>query len=80
MASDENQRAVSTRLVYSQTGYSMDEIERKLVDASWDALKVIRDYHAPELSAPAPTSVNQQIYRELRSFMDEVYSNAPRAD
>lgn len=77
---DANERAVSTRLVYTQTGYSMDEVERKLVDASWDALKVIREYHAPPPAAPPPTSVNQQIYRELRTFMDEVYSNAPRAD
>lgn len=76
MASD-----ASTRLVFSQTGYSMEEVEQRLVDASWDALKVIREYHAPAApKPPPPTSVNQQIYRELRSFMDSVYSNAPRAE
>lgn len=74
------QRVASTHLVYSQTGYSMEEVEHKLIDSSWDALKVIREYHAPATlpnTPPPPTSVNQKIYKELRSFMDSVYSNTP---
>lgn len=61
-------------IVYSQTGYTEKEAENNLIENEWDVTNTIRQYNGvsrPE-TASKSTTMNQAIYRELRTFMDSI--------
>jgi hypothetical protein len=64
------------QFILRQTDYTSDEARTKLTEHKNDYMAVIRSYLKQGLAlstAPAikPLSMNQQIYKEIRSFMDE---------
>lgn len=61
-------------LIMRQTNYDKDVAEQKLKDHNNDYMQVIREYMTPSNKKPVCTtrlSVNQQIYKEIRSMMDD---------
>ena len=64
------------KMIMRQTDYSYDESKEKLVEENYDYLKVIKNYMTSDVEETNNTklqqskSVNQQIYTELRGFMD----------
>ena len=60
-------------LVMRQTDYTQEIAREKLTAHNYDAIKCIRAYMGiAEKKAPTQTSLNQQIYRELRTRMGAV--------
>jgi hypothetical protein len=60
-------------LVMRQTDYTQDVAREKLTACNYDAIKCIKAYMGiVEKKAPTQTSLNQQIYRELRSQLGSV--------
>jgi hypothetical protein len=60
-------------LVMRQTDYTQDVAREKLTACNYDAIKCIRMYMGiAEKKAPTQTSLNQQIYRQLRSQLGSV--------
>lgn len=60
--------------VVNQTNYSPEEAERKLVEYDFDAIKVIKQYlcgNKKESQTPIK-SVNQEIYKQIRTRMTAV--------
>ena len=61
------------QLVMRQTDYTQDVAREKLTACNYDAIKCIKAYMGiAEKKAPTQTSLNQQIYRELRTRMGAV--------
>ena len=60
--------------VVNQTNYSPEEAERKLVEYDFDAIKVIKLYLGGNKkdSKPQIKSVNQEIYKQIRTRMTAV--------
>ena len=63
------------QLLLRHTSYTYAEAKEKLAEHKNDYMAVIRSYLKQGLSPATPTikplSMNQQIYKEIRSFMDE---------
>ena len=60
-------------LVMRQTDYTQEVAREKLTACNYDAIKCIKAYMGiAEKKAPTQTSLNQQIYRELRTRMGAV--------
>jgi hypothetical protein len=63
-------------LVMRQTNYTKEEVEIKLSELNNNYLAVIKGYilqdKKPEPSIKKEQSINQQIMKELRTFMDNV--------
>jgi hypothetical protein len=64
------------QVILRQTDYTYEEAREKLLEHKHDYRAVIRSYLKQGMSSPAtpetkPLSMNQQIYKEIRSFMDE---------
>ena len=60
-------------LVMRQTDYTQEVAREKLTAHNYDAIKCIRAYMGiAEKKAPAQVSLNQQIYRQLRTQMGAV--------
>ena len=63
------------QVVLRQTDYTNDEAREKLLLFNNDVLAVIRAYLKQGLVIEAPLvkplSMNQQIYKEIRTFMNE---------
>tara|TARA_Y100000996_G_scaffold105708_1_gene77518 strand:+ start:738 stop:968 length:231 start_codon:yes stop_codon:yes gene_type:complete len=56
-----------------QTNYDHDTAMKKLEEHEYDLMATIRDYlKPPKRELPKPKSKNQQIYTEIRTFMDNV--------
>lgn len=68
------------KIVKCQTNYNDDEIKEKLEENNGDYISVIKEYMniTPENSAVkkyntrTDQSVNQQIFSNIRTFMDDV--------
>jgi hypothetical protein len=60
-------------LVMRQTDYTQEVAREKLTAHNYDAIKCIRAYMGiTEKKASTPVSLNQQIYRELRTQLGAV--------
>ena len=60
-------------LVMRQTDYTQEVAREKLTAHNYDAIKCIKAYMGiAEKKAPAQVSLNQQIYRQLRSQLGSV--------
>jgi len=63
------------QIILNQTDYTYEEASLKLRQHNNDYMTVIRSYlkqgMITEHVAAKPLSMNQQIYKEIRSFMDE---------
>jgi len=60
-------------LVMRQTDYTQEVAREKLTACNYDAIKCIRSYMGiAEKKTPVKTSLNQQIYRELRTQLGAV--------
>jgi len=58
------------QIVVRQTDYSAEVAREKLTDLDYDHIKVIKQFFGiPEKKEPIIKSVNQEIYRQLRSKM-----------
>ena len=61
------------QLVMRQTDYNQDVAREKLTACNYDAIKCIKAYMGiTEKKAPTQTSLNQQIYRQLRNQLGAV--------
>jgi len=59
-------------LVMRQTGYTEEVAKQKLLDYNNDITKVIKDYLGiTEKKAPPMKSLNQEIYYQLRSKLND---------
>lgn len=62
--------------VMRQTDYDKTTAEEKLKKFELNVMNVIRDYLKPKPRVQnKPKSLNQQIYKEIREFMDKVPTN-----
>ena len=60
-------------LVMRQTDYTQEVAREKLTAHNYDAIKCIKAYMGiTEKKAPVQVSLNQQIYRQLRTQMGSV--------
>ena len=69
-------------MVMRQTELDYETAREQLADNNWDYMKVIRKEMGLDkkpVATPASSSLNQEIYRQIRLKMDEagnsVYSN-----
>ena len=61
------------QLVMRQTAYTQDVAREKLTACNYDAIKCIKAYMGiTEKKTPTQVSLNQQIYRELRTQLGAV--------
>ena len=61
------------QLVMRQTDYTQDVAREKLTACNYDAIKCIKAYMGiTEKKTPTQVSLNQQIYRELRTQLGAV--------
>ena len=69
-------------IVCRQTNYTEEEAALKLTEFNNDVMAVIKDYLQIEKKTVQKTkTINQQIYSELRGFMDTIYQqNRERND
>jgi hypothetical protein len=59
------------QIIMRQTDYTSEKAREKLGQFNFDEMAVIRDYFGiTEKKAPPVKSVNQAIYRQLRSHLD----------
>ena len=70
---DDDELARLSETIMRQTDYDRMKAEEKLIEFDMNVMAVIRDYlKPPPKEADKPKSVNQQIYTEIRNFMDVV--------
>ena len=65
-------------LIMRQTDYDLEKASQKLIEHDGDVLKVVREYMGPSKPNPYCTnkmSKNQQVFKEIRSMMDEAARN-----
>ena len=66
-------------VILRQTDYTFEQAREKLLEHNNDYMAVIRSYLKQGLTSTnpiaKPLSMNQQIYKEIRSFMDEADLN-----
>ena len=64
------------QLIQRQTDYTYAEAREKLELNNYNITTVIRSYLLPGVTKTKPTtpslSINQQIYKEIRTLMDEI--------
>ena len=58
------------QMVMRQTTYNYEETKEKLKEHNNNYVKVIQEYLGKQNTAIEPKTVNQKIYKEIRSFMD----------
>ncbi len=67
--------AEQIQVILRQTDYTYEEAREKMTEHKNDYMAVIRSYLKQGLKTTTPIakplSMNQQIYKEIRSFMDE---------
>lgn len=64
------------QMVMRQTDYNSDEALNKLKLFQFDELKVIKDYFGiTEKKSSKINSVNQAIYKQIRSHLDSAMTN-----
>jgi len=59
-------------IVARQTDYDEETIKQKLIDSDYDHMKVIKEYLGldKKTSTSKPSSVNQEIYKQIRKKME----------
>ena len=57
-------------IVCSQTNYKKEEAEEKLEKWNGDYIKVIKDYLNITNKTPIKKTLNQEIYKEIRTFLN----------
>ena len=68
---DNDQIEDKIKIILGQTDYTEDIIREKLKAHNYDHLAVIRSYFGiTEKKTPPITSVNQEIYKQLRHRLD----------
>ena len=69
------------RLVCSQTNYTEEEALHKLKEKNNNYLEVIKDYMNPVRKPTQYTAtLNQQIFKNIRGFLDSEQNNLYRRD
>jgi hypothetical protein len=58
------------KMVMRQTAYTYTEAKEKLQESNNNYLKVIQEYLGKTVKKEETKSVNQKIYKEIRTFMD----------
>jgi len=59
-------------IILRQTDYNVETAKTKLLNANMDHIKVIKDYFGiPEKKETNVSSVQQQIYKEIRHRLDD---------
>jgi len=59
-------------MILRQTDYTYEEANKLLLENNNDVMAVIRLYLKPPVSNEVkPLSMNQQIYKEIRTLMDD---------
>ena len=74
---DQAESNTNIEIIMRQTDYTYEEAKNKLQLHNNNITEVIRLYLKPETSDISPEikpqlSMNQQIYKEIRSLMDEI--------
>ena len=74
---DQSESNTNIEIIMRQTDYTYEEARNKLQLHNNNITEVIRLYLKPETSDTSPEikpqlSMNQQIYKEIRSLMDEI--------
>ena len=73
---DQSESNTNIEIIMRQTDYSYEEAKNKLQLHNNNITEVIRLYLKPETSdtpeIKPQLSMNQQIYKEIRSLMDEI--------
>lgn len=68
---DEDKINEKVQIVSRQTNYTEDEIREKLKAFDYNEINVIKSYFGIKEKKPEPiTSVNQEIYKQLRHHLD----------
>ena len=59
-------------IVARQTDYDEETIRQKLIDSNYDHMKIIKEYLGldKKTSTSKPSSVNQEIYKQIRKKME----------
>ena len=59
-------------IIARQTDYDEETIKQKLIDSGYDHMKIIKEYLGldKKISTPKPSSVNQEIYKQIRKKME----------
>ena len=58
------------KMVMRQTAYTYTEAKEKLQESNNNYLKVIQEYLGKTVKKEETKTVNQKIYKEIRTFMD----------
>ena len=78
-SSTNTEQQTHIEVILRQTDYTFEQAREKLLDNNNDYMAVIRSYLKQGLTSTTPIakhlSMNQQIYKEIRSFMDETDLN-----
>ena len=73
---DQSESNTNIEIIMRQTDYTYEEAKNKLQLHNNNITEVIRLYLKPEISdtpeIKPQLSMNQQIYKEIRSLMDEI--------
>lgn len=68
----ESEASEKIQMIIRQTDYTEEVAREKLMAHNDDPIKVIKDYMGiVEKPKPAPKSLNQEIYRQLRHRLDD---------
>ena len=74
-SSTNTEQQTHIEVILRQTDYTIEQAREKLSEHKTDYMAVIRSYLKQGLTSTnpiaKPLSMNQQIYKEIRSFMDE---------
>ena len=61
-------------IIARQTDYDEETIKQKLIDSGYDHMKIIKEYLGLDkkisTSTSKPSSVNQEIYKQIRKKME----------
>lgn len=62
-------------IIVNQTDYDESKAEEKLIQHNNNIVKVIEEYLNITNDKPKKSTINQQIYTEIRNFMDTSCKN-----
>ena len=78
-SSTNTEQQTHIEVILRQTDYTIEQAREKLLEHNNDYMAVIRSYLKQGLISTnpiaKPLSMNQQIYKEIRSLMDEADLN-----
>jgi len=58
-------------IILRQTDLSQEEAKLRLENHKGDYMKVLEEYFGIKKVIKSPSTINQQIYKEIRSVMDD---------